>query len=384
MDNVLFRSLEKANIDMKKILFVVNVDWFFISHRLPLAIEAKNKGYEVHIACAITYKKEYLEQLGFIIHPLILSRSGVSIQAEIKAFFSIYKVLKEIKPTIIHFVTIKPVIYGGIASRFCAIEKRIFSISGLGFIFIKQGFKASLIRAIVKILYNLALGGKNSHVIVQNLSDNNVVESIVNVPISLIRGSGVNLEEYTYKEENLNSLKVVMASRLLKDKGVNEYIEAAKLLKEKGLEVAFELYGDIDSGNPTTLTREDIDQIQKDGFVKINGFSQDIANIFSNANLVVLPSYREGLPKVLIEAAACGRAVVTTDVPGCKDAIEPNTTGLLCKVKDANSLAKLIEKLINDQKLRLQMGKQGRDLAQKEFDIKMVVSKHFEIYEDML
>ena len=365
----------------KKILFVVNVDWFFISHRLPLAIEALQKGYEVHIACGLSDKKEYLESLDLIVHPLNLSRSSTGLKSEMKAFSEIYTILKEINPDIAHFVTIKPVLYGGIASRFLNIHKKVFSISGLGFIFIKQGFKASIGRTVVKTMYSFALKGKNSHVIVQNPDDKAVVNSIVKVPITLIRGSGVDLNQYEYKEENNESVKVSMACRLLKDKGVFEYIEAAKLLKQKFPNVEFELYGDIDIYNPASLTEDDIEKIKQDGFVKVYGFSNDIAKVFSDANIVVLPSYREGLPKVLIEATACGRAVVTTDVPGCRDAIEPNVTGLLCKVKDSKSLTSMIEKLIINNKLRNSMGKEGRKLAQQEFDIHKVVEKHFEIYE---
>jgi len=370
-----------------KILFVVNVDWFFISHRLPLAIEALKKGYEVHLACGTTDKKEYLESLSFIVHPLNLSRSGTGIKGEIKSFFEIYKILKEINADIAHFVTIKPVLYGGIASRFLNIGRKVFSISGLGFIFIKQGLKASLVRIAIKTMYRFALGGKNSHVIVQNPDDNVVVNSIVKVPITLIRGSGVDLSQYEYIEENSENIKVSMACRLLKDKGVFEYIVAAKVIKnlefkiENCKNVEFELYGDIDIHNPASLTNEDIQKIEKDGFVNVYGFTSDIAKVFSESNIVVLPSYREGLPKVLIEAAACGRAVVTTDVPGCRDAIEPDSTGLLCKVKDSKSLTNVIEKLIKDKNLRISMGKAGRKLAEQEFDINKVVEKHFDIYE---
>ncbi|KLE11273.1 glycosyl transferase family 1 [Aliarcobacter butzleri L354] len=365
----------------KKILFVVNVDWFFISHRLPLALEALKKGYEVYLACGISDKKEYLEKLGIKVHPLNLSRSGTGIKGELKAFIEIYNVLKKVNPDIAHFVTIKPVLYGGIASRFLSIHNKVFSISGLGFIFIKQGLKAILARGLIKIMYGFALGGKNSHVIVQNPDDKAVVNSIVKVPITLIRGSGVDLSQYQYIDENNNNIKVSMACRLLKDKGVFEYIDAAKILKQKLPNVEFEIYGDIDIHNPASLTEDDIEEIKKEGFIKVHGFSTNIAKVFSDTNIVVLPSYREGLPKVLIEAAACGRAVITTDVPGCRDAIEPNVTGLLCQVKNSQSLANQIEKLILDKDLRNSMGKAGRELAKKEFDIKKVVEKHFDIYE---
>lgn len=371
----------------KKILFVVNVDWFFISHRLPLALEALAKGYEVHLACGVSDKKEYLENLGLKVHPLNLSRSGTGIKGELKAFIELFNVLKKVAPDIAHFVTIKPVLYGGIVSRFLNIHNKVFSISGLGFIFIKQGLKATLVRTVVKTMYKFALGGKNSHVIVQNPDDKAVLDSIVKVPITLIRGSGVDLSQYQYIEENNQKIKVSMACRLLKDKGVFEYIEAAKIIKnlefkiENYSNVEFELYGDIDTHNPASLTLEDIQKIKKDGFVNVYGFSSDIAKVFCDSNIIVLPSYREGLPKVLIEAAACGRAVVTTDMPGCRDAIEPNVTGLLCEVKDTESLASVIEKLIKNKSLRIRMGKAGRKLAEQEFDINKVVEKHFDIYE---
>ena len=246
----------------KKILFVVNVDWFFISHRLPLAFEALKRGYEVHLACGVSDKKEYLESFGLKIHPLNLSRSGTGVKGEIKAFIEIYKILKELNPDIAHFVTIKPVLYGGIASRFLNIGKKVFSISGLGFIFIKQGLKATLVRMLIKTMYKFALGGKNSHVIVQNPDDKAVVNSIVKVPITLIRGSGVDLSQYEYKEENNGNVKVSMACRLLKDKGVFEYIDAVKILKQKLPNVEFEIYGDIDIHNPASLTSDDVEKIK--------------------------------------------------------------------------------------------------------------------------
>jgi len=366
----------------KKILFIVNVDWFFISHRLPLALEALKRGYKVDIACGITDKKEYLESFGFKIHNLNISRSGTGLVNELKLINEIYRLIKKINPEVIHFISIKPVLYGGIASRFLNIRKKVFSIPGLGFIFINKGIKASIIRFIIKMMYSVALGGKNSHVIVQNKDDKNIIKSIKKLPMTLIRGSGVDLNQYTYKSENNDTVKVTMACRLLRDKGVFEYIGAVKILKNKGYNIEYELYGDIDIGNPATLTNNDLIKIKDEGLISLCGFSNSISNIFSKTNIIVLPSYREGVPKVLLEAAACGRAVVTTDVPGCRDAIEKNTTGLLCKVKDSESLANGIEKLILDTNLRNNMGKAARVLAEKEFDIINVVKKHFDIYEE--
>lgn len=366
---------------MKKILFVVNVDWFFISHRLSIAQEALKRGYDVHIACALTNKKEFLEQQGFHIHPLKLSRSATNLFKESSSLIELYGILKEVQANIVHFITVKPIIYGGIASKFFDIEKIVFSISGLGYIFIAKGFKASLRRLLITSLYKLALKSKTSHVIVQNDDDQKIVANFKDIAITKIRGSGVDLETYLYTKEPKEPLKVTMASRLLRDKGVFEYIQSAKMIRTHYPNVTFELYGDKDEGNRATLTDAEIKKIKNEGVVQLHGFSDAIAEVFSKSNIVVLPSYREGLPKVLIEAAACGRAVVTTDVTGCKDAIEPNITGLLCAVRNPNSLAEAIEKLLSNPMQREQMGKAGRALAQREFDIKAVVQKHFEIYE---
>ena len=367
----------------KKLLFIVNVDWFFASHRLPIAIAALKEGYEVHVACGITDKKEYLESLGLIIHPINLSRGSTGIAQEFKSFRDIFKVLISVKPDIIHFVTIKPVLYGGIASRLLSVKNRVFSISGMGYVFTSKKKKTSILRFFILRLYRLALGGTTSRVIVQNTDDRDILTRynvIEESQETLIRGSGVDMRTHTFVKEPDGVTVVVMASRLLKDKGVLEFVEAAGMLQKTGMITVFKLYGDIDEHNPASLTRNEVNKIKKEGNVEVHGYTDDIAKVFSTSNIVVLPSYREGLPKVLIEAAACGRAVITTDVPGCRDAIEADETGLLVKVKESKALAEAIERLVKDKTLREQMGKAGRELAEKEFDIEKVIDTHLDIY----
>ncbi len=372
---------------MKKILFLINVDWFFVSHFLPVGKEAINKGYDVHLACAITDKKFKLESMGFTVHEVNISRSGTNIFKELKTMRQIYKVMKLVRPDIVEFFTIKPVIYGGIFSRLLAIPKKTFYITGLGYVFIKKGFKGFIIRHIAKFLYVLAISGRNNSIITENIFDKNLIQSLNAVQdkqITIIRGAGVDLDKYHFIQEDSKNMKVVMACRLLKDKGVFEYLEAAKILKKKRLDIEFELYGDIDHYNPASLTNKEVEQIKQEGLVTVHGFSSNIADVFTSSNIIVLPSYREGLPKVLVEAAACGRAVVTTDVPGCRDAIELNVTGLLCKVKDSNDLAEKIEHLVMDSTLRKQIGNAGRRLAEQEFDVRKIVQQHLKIYEQEL
>ena len=369
---------------IKKLLFIVNVDWFFISHRLPIALAAQEKGYEVHIACGITDKRNYLEELGLIIHPLNLSRGSTGILQEIKSFMDIRKVLKNVNPSVVHFVTIKPVLYGGTASRLLGFKNKVFAISGLGYVFTSNTLKTSILRFFIVQLYKIALGGSNLKVIVQNLNDKEILTKnkiVQDKFITLIRGSGVDIKHYTYEKEPSGTPIIVMASRLLKDKGVMEFTQAAKILLSKDINAVFRLYGDIDEHNPASLNLEELTKIKNENIVEVHGYEKNIANVFSNSNIVILPSYREGLPKVLIEAAASGRAVVTTDVPGCRDAIEADKTGILVEVKNSNALADAIEKLINNKEQRVIMGQAGRKLAENEFTIEKVIDTHLNIYQ---
>lgn len=366
-----------------KILYIVNVDWFFISHRLPIAIEAKNNGYDVHVACAVTDNSDYLTKLGFTVHDLPLSRSGVGFFSEVKSIYSIYGLIRKLSPEVLHMITIKPVLYGGLISRFFSVKKRIASISGLGYVFISETVKARFLRYIVVALYRIGLSKINTFVIFQNSSDKALFlkEKIISKEQTfLIRGSGVNLLEYKYHPEPKGKPVVMFLARLLKDKGLIEFLEAAKFLKSQNIDARFVLVGDIDLHNPNSITKEELSLYIKDGTVEAWGYSKHVQEIIPKSNIMVLPSYREGLPKSLIEAAACGRAVITTDVPGCRDAIEKDVTGLLVEPKNVKSLADAIFLLLNNDELREQFGLAGRKLAEQHFDIKDVVNKHMDIY----
>ncbi|MCK5240812.1 glycosyltransferase family 4 protein [bacterium] len=374
-------------MNKKKLLFIVNVDWFFTSHRLPIALKAMEEGYEVHLLSAVTDKAEYLERLGLIVHPFSFSRSGKNIFNELACVFGLYKQIKSIKPDLVHLVTIKPVLYGGVAARLAKVPGVVSAISGLGFLFVKRvGVQARLFRYAVLFLYRMAMGHPNQRVVFQNPTDMNALVAAGGVQkdkVRMIRGSGVDLLDYPVLPEPDGVPIVVMASRLLKDKGVHEFIEAVGIVTSKGIKVRFQLIGEPDSGNPESVTAEAVQSWQDEGVVECLGFRSDIADLFARAHIVILPSYREGLPKVLIEAAACGRAVITTDVPGCRDAIELDISGLLVPARDADALAQAMVRLIEDDALRQQMGRAGRDLAEREFGIDKVVAAHLAIYQEL-
>lgn len=369
----------------KRLLFVVNVDWFFVSHRLPIALAAMGHGYEVHLACALTDKAEQLRTLGINVHSLPLSRSGTSIKSELKCFYNVYQLVREIKPDVIHMVTIKPVLYAGIASRLLSVKTRVASISGLGFVFIAHGIKATILRNLITKLYKFALHRKNTQVIFQNPNDRDLFlkQSIIkSEQVTMIRGSGVSLENYQVRSEPAGTPVVMLVARLLTDKGVLEFVDAARLLKASRCDVRMVMVGDTDE-NPKSVSYEQIEEWTKQGIVEHWGYSTDVADTMAKSQIVVLPSYREGLPKSLIEAAACGRAVITTDVPGCRDAITPGVTGLLVPVKDAHALAAAIKQLLGNNVMRRQMGRAGRDLAEQAFSIEHVIQSHLMIYGGM-
>lgn len=367
----------------KRLLFIVNVDWFFVSHRLPIALAAQKAGYDIHLACNFTDQADYLRSLGFTLHQLDLSRSGTGLLSEMTAFSGIFNMLRVVRPDVVHLVTIKPVVYGGIASRLLNIRQRVASISGLGYLFIATGLRASILRKAVSLLYRFALRTPDTKVIFQNPDDRQLLISqgiIEPEQAVMIRGSGVDLSRYQVMPLPEGAPVVMLVARLLIDKGVLEFIEAARTLRQSLPDVRMVLVGDTDDGNPKSVNSADIADWVAQGIVEHWGYQQDINATMAKANIVVLPSYREGLPKSLIEAAACGRAVITTDVPGCRDAITPGETGVLVPVKNAAALADAIKSMVEQSAVCEKLGVAGRQLAESAFDIKAVIDTHLKLY----
>lgn len=371
----------------KTLLFVVNVDWFFISHRMLIAQEAIRVGYTVHIATALTNKKQELERAGFVVHPLTFDRSSTSLWNAASLAFQFWKLFRTVRPDIVHLITIKSVLLGGIVGRLTSVPAMVAAISGLGYVFVARGYVAKARRKAVGMLYRLALGHDNLTVIFQNPDDVRAVSqfaSLAQDKVATIRGSGVDLERFAAEPLPLGIPVVVMAARLLKDKGVHEFVRAARLLKQRGCSARFALIGTTDPDNPSSVTQSELEAWVSDDIVEWWGHCSDMPSALTAANIVVLPSYREGLPKVLLEAASCGRAVITTDVPGCRDAIDPNVTGSLVPVRDASALANAIQALVNNPERCKTMGQAGRMLAERAFDVRQVVNAHMNIYQRLL
>ena len=373
----------------KKLLILVNYLSFFLTHRLPIAEESLNNGFEVFIGYGELRGADpkFLEKKGFKLNLIPIEPGGINFFKDLKTIYHIWNYFKRVKPDIVHLVTIKPYLYGGFVSRITKVPNLVSAVSGLGTLFINNDLKSKILRLFLYPVYKFAFNHKNQKIIVQNNDDLNFLLEWGVLDLSkvkLFKGSGVEISNFTNLKECSGKINICFAARLLRDKGVYEFINAAKLLKKRGVNARFFLAGDLDQNNPSGLTLDELNKIKREGFIQYLGYQEDIPSLYSKSHIICLPSYREGLPKSLIEAAAAGRAIVTTDVPGCRDAIIPNETGILVPSKNVKKLADALERLIKYPKLRITMGKAGRKFAEKEFPINKIVQKHLDIYQDLL
>lgn len=370
-----------------RLLFIVNDAEFFLSHRLPIALGALAEGADVHVATAPGPGVDAIRAHGLRYHAIAMSRSGRNPLAEIRTFAAIFFLLGKVLPDVVHLVTIKPVLYGGIASRLRRISGVVAAISGLGHVF-GDAPRQKLLRALLTPAYKLALSHPNLRIIFQNPHDRHVLLRTTGLPEAagiMVRGSGVDLSHYSALPEPEGEPVVTFASRLVASKGVREFVEVARRLHAKGIKARFWLVGKIDPGNPLTVSERELESWRREGVVEVMGYRGDIAATFAQSNLVVFPSfYGEGVPKVLLEAAACGRAVVTTDHPGCRDAVDPGVTGILVPARNIEQLAAAVEDLLQDHETRRAMGLSGRKLAEREFAVEAVVALHLSVYRTLM
>ena len=371
----------------KTMLILVSHVSFFISHRLDLAIAAKNMGYKVKIAFGeLDADTKYLKDIGIDIFHVPIQRGGLNLLKDLKSLYSIWCLFRKVRPDILHLVTIKPYLYGGILARLLKVPSVVTAISGLGSLFINNNYISQYLRLLLVPFYRFALNHSNQRVIVQNKEDAKVLVKmgVLNIQkVKLIRGSGVKLEEFNQLDETGGIPTVCFAARLLVDKGVYDFVAAANLLKNQGVQARFCLAGDLDVKNPTGISKKELNKLKENKNIEVLGHQKDMATLYAKSHVVCLPSYREGLPKTLIEAAAASRAIVTTNVPGCRDAIIPNKTGLLVPVNDPKKLANAIQWLIEHPEERIIMGKSGRQLAVRDFQIKKIIKKHLDIYQEL-
>ena len=370
-----------------RLLYLVTEDWYFCSHRLPLGIAARERGFDVTVATRVQRHAESIRAAGLKLVPLQWSRHGHNPLQELNALREVLHVYRRERPDIVHHVAIKPVLYGSIAARITGTPAVINAIAGLGYLESSNDLRARLLRRVVETGYHLLLDHPNNRLIVQNPDDRSalVERNIIHAArIALIRGSGVDVTRFTPAPEPEGTPLVVLPARLLRDKGVIEFVAAARMLREQGVLARFALVGEPDPKHPAAISRADLERWQADGVVESWGWREDMAEVFQRSHLVCLPSYREGLPKALLEAAACERAIVTCDVPGCREVVRDGDNGLLVPSRDAASLAAALRRLLQDHALRQRMARRGRERAVEEFSLERVVADTLKVYQECL
>jgi glycosyltransferase involved in cell wall biosynthesis len=377
-----------------RIAFVVNHVAFFVSHRLPLALGARHSGFTVRLLTGQGGSQEMeqvaqgqLEAAGVEHQRAIFSSAGTNPMIELLGVLQLVYFMLRYKPDVVHCASPKGVLYGAIAARLCRVPSLVLAISGMGYAYTQgagQGGTRVFVRRVYGALAGFAFNHPNVRVIVQNHDDyHSVVENGLADArrVNLIPGSGVDLSLFEGCSPADKARMVLLPARMLKDKGVEEFVEAARQLKVVAPNWRFVLAGAAGYNNPSAIGLRQLQAWQTEGFIEWLGHVDDMTPLFRRAAIVCLPSYREGMPKALLEAAAAGCAVVTTDVTGCREAVEPGVTGDLVQVRDSVSLAKVLLALIEDEHRRHSYGAKGQERAKEIFSVTSVVSQTLNIYD---
>ncbi|RMD65051.1 glycosyltransferase family 1 protein [Candidatus Parcubacteria bacterium] len=371
-----------------RLLFLVNEDRYFCSHRLHLAIAAKERGMDVYVATRVDRHGEQIEKAGIKLIPIDFRRGSLSLGKNLKLLKTLVGVYRQVRPDIVHHVSLQLVIYGGLAARIAGVSRVVNALTGMGFVFSSSSRKAALLRPWVRLALRYLLTGKGDYIIVQNIDDFAFITQTFGIDserVALIRGAGVNPVQFSalpFPEPP--PVVVSLVGRMVEDKGVREFVEAVRLLKEKGLPIKGILVGDEDPENPVHISRERLLAWHREGIVEWWGPREDIPEVWAQSHIAVLPSYREGLPKALLEAAACARPIVATDVPGCREIVRDGENGFLVHPKDAHDLARALKKLVEDEMLRETMGAHARRMVEQEFSDARVQQETMALYARML
>jgi len=353
------------------LVFVVSEDWYFVSHRLRLAQAAMARGYRVTLVARFAEHRTVIEAYGVATVPLDIGRSRTNPLAAVTALKALRRVFRQLEPDIAYLVALKPVLLGTLAARLAGVGCRVNALGGLGFLFGDASVRPSQswLRPTVRLALRLLLGADQT--ILQNQEDLQQLRAlgIDGSRLHLVPGAGVDLQHFeATPEPQADPIVITLVSRMLWEKGIGELVAAARLLRERGLAVAVRLVGRPDPDNPGSIDEEQLHAWSAEGVVAWRGFAADVPRVWAESHIAVLPSYyREGLPKALLEAAASGRPIVTTDLPGCRDAIVDGETGLLVPPRDPEALALALERLVRDPELRRAMGRRAREDAEARF-----------------
>lgn len=370
-----------------RILFLVTEDWYFWLHWIGLARAARDAGFEVLLAMRVQEHGLEISRQGFKLFPINLLRRSVNPVREFLAVVELTRLYRAEKPDLVYHVAIKPILYGSIAARLAGISSVINVFAGLGYAYTSEDLRARLFRLFLKFGLKAACRPAGSVAVFQNEEDQDrlVRSHIVRQrQARVIRGTGVDIDRFRPVSDTSREPIVLLACRMLWDKGVGEFVEAARFVKRVDPAVRFVLAGRCDEDNPASIEPKQLHEWQQEGVIEWWGHRDDMPAVLSSATVVVLPSYREGLPVSLIEAAACGKAIVAADVPGCREVVRHGVNGLLVPPKDAGVLAGAITTLLKNEGLRDKLGLCGRDIAVKEFSAAAVIGQTLALYRELL
>ncbi len=370
----------------RTILYLVTEDWYFWSHRLPVARAARDAGARVVVAARLADHRARIEGEGFHAVDMPFDRSGVNPLTDRRTIAAIRAAYRAERPDLVHHVAMKPVLYGSYAAWREGVPAVVNAMAGLGFLFVTRGAAGRLLRPAVRWTLRLACDRKGAAVIVQNDDDRQVFAHEIGVAaerVFVVGGSGVDVAAFAPTPEPPGRPVALFVGRLLRDKGVEELVAAAHLLRRRGVALRVRLVGGTDA-NPAAIPAATLDSWRREGVVEVAGPSTDVAGDYARAHIAVLLSYREGLPKALLEAAACGRPLVATDVPGCRDICRDGTTGLLVPPRNAEAAADAIARLAGDPALRARLGNAARELVVREFADARVAAETRALYARLL
>jgi glycosyltransferase involved in cell wall biosynthesis len=373
----------------KTILYVDNRSQYFISHRLPLALAVRDQLAEVHVT-TLSRRDEDIETIsssGMVFHRLSHNSNDRSVIRPLMLAFGLARLFKDLRPDLIHVFTLKAMCVGGLPLLLGNKSTVLMTVTGLGYAFTSRTFKARLLGTAVSIIMPPLFKRVGDDFIFQNQDDLAFFNDQFRIDrerLFLIRGSGVDIGKYPLLSEKPGTPVIILVSRMLRDKGIVEFVEAARRLKREGIRARFVLVGDPDPENPAGIPVSQLKEWNESGVVEWRGYCHDVVTLFSEAHIICLPSYREGAPKVLIEAASCGKPIVTTDVSGCHEVVRHNQNGLLVPPRDSHALADALRTLIRDPELRISMGQKGRAFAESELSLDKVICENFKLYEKLL
>ena len=368
-----------------RILYVVSEDWYFLSHRLPMARAAQKAGFEVHVATRVVDGAPAIAAEGFVLHPIPFARGRVAVFSALQTVFALRRILRDVDPAIVHQVALQAAILGSIA----AIGRRtpqVNALTGFGFTFISGGMKARLLRPLIVFLLRSLCTRNGNVALVQNSDDRAALISVGVAAdrIVIIPGSGVDVEELQSLPEPSGVPTVAFVGRLLEDKGIRTLVAAVQLLRSRGKVVHLLIAGTTDPANPASIADSEVATWARQPGIQLLGHVKDIASVWQQAHIAVLPSRREGLPKALLEAAACGRPMIATDVPGCREVVRPGETGLLVPLDDVAALADAISNLADAPELRRRYGAAARKFAVETFSAESIGEQTVRLYRSVI